>query len=424
MNSEMAVLGSLILDIDSMEKIAPFITEECFSETKNRIVFRTLNTMYHGGIAVDLLTISEQINKDGNQHIVTNSYIAMLTSAIPTAANIEYYAAEVREAYIRKRMREIGITLAESADDKTKNTDALIEMAEKKVFELNEAQTGQYTHISVPLLPAVELIEKYRDARGKYLGIPCGLSAVDDITSGFQEEDLIVVGARASIGKTAFALTMAGNIAKERPVGFFSLEMSGKQIALRLISMYGRIPNMKIRTGKMDHVDFNRMTDAGDFICSGKMFIYDKANASITDIKAKARRMRKRDGVEIIFVDYIGLITPENRELPRHEQISSICKELKGLARELKIPIIGLAQINRMGEGKKPCLAELKDSGSLEEDADIVMLLHRERENQDNDKLTDLIIAKHRNGPTGNINLWFVSDITKFETYDWKSEKQ
>jgi replicative DNA helicase len=330
---------------------------------------------------------------------------------------VEYYAAQVRETYIRKQLHKIGSRLVETSGDKSKDTNELIEKAERLIFEMNEIQTGQYTHASVPLMSAVDLIEEYHNRKGGYLGIPCGLKAVDDILSGFQPEDLIVIGARASIGKTALAMTMAANMAKVRPVGFFSLEMSATALLVRLVSMYGRIPNNRIRYGMMDKKDFDGLHRAGNEITNGQLYIYDHANAGIMDIKAKARRMKKREGVEAIFVDYIGLIQPDRRDLPRHEQISSVCKELKNLAREIRVPVIALAQLNRLAEGKKPGLSELKESGALEEDADVVMLLHREREEEGNSRLTEVNIAKHRNGPTDKVPLIYLPQFTRFETY-------
>ena len=413
---EEAVLGALIQDIEAMDRVERILTDDCFAAKKTRIVYQALRKMYSDGEAVDLLTLHSRLERDGQLENVDGVYISELTSVVPTAANVEYYAEQVREAHVRKELKKIGTRLVETSDDRTKKTDELIEKAERLIFEMNEIQTGQYVHASVPLMPAVDLIEEYHRKKGDYLGIPCGLKDIDDMLSGFQPEDLVVIGARASIGKTALAMSMAANIAKDRPVGFFSLEMSSRALLIRLISMYGRIPNTRIRYGMMNRQDFDGLDRAGNIINSGNLYIYDHANAGIMDIKAKARRMKKRDGMEIMFVDYIGLITPDRRDLPRHEQISSVCKELKNLAREIRVPVIALAQLNRLAEGKKPSLAELKESGALEEDADVVMLLHRER-GLEGDQLTEVHIAKHRNGPTGGVQLMYLPQYTRFEQY-------
>ena len=416
-NIEEAILGALLQDIDAFDRVEKIITEDCFTSRKTRTLYKMLRSMFVAGEAVDLLTLHARLERDGLLGDIDAGYIASLTTIIPTAANVEYYATQVKEVYVRKALKKIGTQLVDNSEDMTKKTDELIEKAERLIFEMNEIQTGQYVHASVPLFPAVDLIEAYHRNPGGYLGIPCGLHDLDEILSGFQAEDLVVIGARASIGKTALALTMAANIAKDKPVGFFSLEMSSRALLIRLISMYGRIPNTRIRHGMMTKPDFDSLDRAGNIIQAGKMYIYDKANASISDIKAKARRMKKREGVEIIFVDYVGLITPDDRSAPRHEQISTICKDLKNLAREIRVPIIALAQLNRLAEGKKPGLAELKESGALEEDADIVMLMHRERGVEGENLYTEVNIAKHRNGPTCAVSLVFLPQFTKFEAY-------
>ena len=417
MNSQAAVLGALIQDIDAMERVEKILTPETFPGTRDREIYNILRKMYSNGEAVDLLTLYNKIQEEGKQNLITSPYIAKLTSVVPTAANVEYYAANVREEYIRKRLKKIGSSMIESSDDKSKKTDEIIEKAERLIFDMNEIQTGQYQHASVSLIPAVNLIEEYHKQKGGYLGVPCGIKPIDELLSGFQNDDFIVIGARASIGKTALALTMAANMAKERPVGFFSLEMSTKTLLVRLISMYGRIPNNRIRYGLMNHEDFDRMHTAGNEITNGQLYIYDHANAGIMDIKAKARRMKKREGIEAIFIDYIGLIQADRPDIPRHEQISSVCKELKNLAREIRVPVIALAQLNRLAEGKKPGLSELKESGALEEDADIVMLLHRERDSEAETQKTEINIAKNRNGPTGRVPLVFISKYMRFEVY-------
>jgi replicative DNA helicase len=417
MRADQAVLGALIQDIDAMERVETTLTADNFPGRRERQTYELLRKMYSDGESVDLMTLHHRIETEGMLEDLDASYIASLTSTVPTAANVEYYAAQVREEYIRKQLHKIGLRLVETSEDKSKDTNEIIEKAERLIFEMNEIQTGQYTHARVPLKSAVDLIEEYYNRKGGYLGIPCGLKAVDDVLSGFQPEDLIVIGARASIGKTALAMTMAANMARERPVGFFSLEMSARALLVRLISMYGRVPNNRIRYGMLSESDLDGIHKAGNDITDGKLYIYDQPNASIMDIKAKARRMKKREGIEAVFVDYIGLIQPDRRDLPRHEQISSVCKELKSLAREIRVPVIALAQLNRLAEGKKPGLSELKGSGALEEDADVVMLLHRERGEEGNERETELNIAKHRNGPTDKVPLIYLPHYTRFESY-------
>ena len=273
-------------------------------------------------------------------------------------------------------------------------------------------------------MPAtLEVIETHIRNRDAYTGIPSGFTDLDNMTSGFQNSELIIIGARPSIGKTALALSMSQNIAVERkiPTGFFSLEMSCQQIGQRLLSQEARIPSQKLRSGMLKMDDLQRLQDAASRCYESPFYVVDSPNMKLLDLRAIARQMVLQYQVKIIFIDYLTLVTSENTTIPRHEQIAEISRSLKSLARELAIPVVALSQVKRDAEGQRPTLADLRESGSIEQDADVVMFLHRDRRHETDQEErspvqdTELILSKQRNGPIGDIHIAYLPSYTKFE---------
>ncbi|MBA7540273.1 Replicative DNA helicase [subsurface metagenome] len=269
----------------------------------------------------------------------------------------------------------------------------------------------------------IEVIEKLFHNSGDYIGVPSGFSSLDSYTAGFQNAEFIVIGARPSVGKTALALTMAGNMSIKNhiPVGFFTLEMSSMALMQRLLSSEARLKSHALRSGILKPSDFHKLTEAAGKIYEAPLYIEDSPNLKLLDLRAQARRMRSQHKVSIIFIDYLTLIGSEHQDMPRHEQIAEISRSLKALARELNIPVVALSQVSRESEGKRPSLANIRESGSIEQDADVVIFLHRERQpDTDGSDIprnirTEVIIAKQRNGPVGTIELAFIPEYTKFE---------
>ncbi|MDR1374757.1 MAG: DnaB-like helicase C-terminal domain-containing protein, partial [Treponema sp.] len=272
--------------------------------------------------------------------------------------------------------------------------------------------------------PAIESIEKFYNSIERYTGIPSGFDALDALTSGFQASEFIIIGARPSVGKTALALSMAANMSihNKKSIGFFSLEMSGLSLIKRMISSESGVAAEKIRTKLLKPSDFQSITDAAGRIYDAPFYIVDMPGMTLMDLRTQARRLRSQEKVEIIFIDYLGLIVSENSRLPRYEQFAEISRSLKSLARELAIPLVALSQLRRDAEGKQPTLADIRESGSIEQDADVILFLHRDREsdkkaggaNQGNDIKTELIVAKQRNGPVGIVDIAFVPSFAKF----------
>ena len=309
--------------------------------------------------------------------------------------------------------------------DETVDVRNIIEEAEKDIFELiDTGHSGSYVAIKEIIPKTIDAIEKLYHTKESYTGVPTGFPELDNLTKGFQPSELIIIGARPSVGKTALALTMAANISikYKKPVGFFTLEMSGQALTQRLVSSEARLDFSRLRSGLLRPADFHNLTEAAGKIYEAPLYIEDTPNLRLLDLRALARRMRSKQKVEIIFIDYLTLISSESRSMQRHEQIAEISRSLKALARELDIPVIALSQVKREVQGGRPTLADIRESGSIEQDADVVIFLHRKMK-IDRDATeevteieTELSIAKQRNGPVGTLKIAFIPKYTKFES--------
>lgn len=423
--AEKAVLGAILLRNDCFDDVTRILSETDFSGSRNRLIFRAVGELLDQGAGVDLLTLADNLRDKGFLKKVGADYVAHLTSVVPTAANVEYYAQVVRDESVRRTVNFAVGRLVEKISDPGLEVAEVVEEAERVIFEVNQQRAGDYVKIDSVLGKAMDRVEEYVNTKGALTGIPSGLAEIDSMTGGFQDGEMYVVGARASIGKTAFALTAAQNIMKLRPVGFFSLEMSNEMLGVRLLAMEGRVDSHKIRSGFLSFDDVHKLTGGASRMYGKGLYLYDQPNARIADIKSKLRRMVSRDDVKIAFIDYVGLVKPEKRDIPRHEQVSIVSKELKQMARELNIPLVVLAQLNRLAEGRRPNLSELKESGALEEDADCVILLHRERNDEEAMVVpVEAHILKQRNGPLGMVEIAFHKRYTRFENLAREREEK
>ncbi|MBO7517461.1 MAG: replicative DNA helicase, partial [Spirochaetia bacterium] len=311
------------------------------------------------------------------------------------------------------------------AFDDTVATGTMMESAERKIFDITEKHhSSDYKSVSSLVSPAFDLIQYRMGTKADCTGIPSGYSDLDSLTNGFQNSELIVIGARPSKGKTALALSMAANMAGryKKRVGFFSLETDGMALMQRLLAGEAHVNSHRIQSGFLSDREFTKLGVAGDVIYESPMFICDTPNMRLIDLRTEARKLRAKEKIEIIFIDYIGLISSDNKDLPRHEQVAEISRSLKQLARELKIPVIVLAQVKREVKEDKPSLSDLRESGSIEQDADLVLFLHDAKKKEEKDeqdvsagKEVDVIIAKNRNGPIGEVKLMFLPAYTRFE---------
>ncbi len=426
--AEQAALGALLLDPDAVPHILRYLRPDDFYVNANKNVFAAIVSLFEKGQKADLITLADEMRVLGSlDQSGGPAYIAKLTDSVPSSANMEYYAKIVQECSIRRNLLRLAADISQKAHDESIDTGMLLDELQESIFEVNQdRQTVSYRSVREIVPDAMKMIEELAKNKNQYTGVPSGYAELDSMTSGFQDSELIIIGARPSVGKTAFALNIASHVAlRERmPVCFFSLEMSDLSLTYRILSSEARIDSEKVKSGLIKPSDIQSLMDAASRIYDAPMYIVDVPNIKLLDLRSLARRMKSEKDVKIIFIDYITLITHENSDLPRWEQISSISRSLKALARELRIPVVALSQLKREAEGKQPSLTDLRESGSIEQDADLIMFLHREREiDKRKDERspytpTDLLVAKHRNGPVGKVGLLFFNKITRFESLE------
>lgn len=423
LEAERAVLGALLLDWSAFSNVISILQSDRFYSYQNRLIYDAMISLFRQNTHGDTLTLINELTKNKKlEEAGGAAYIAALTDTVPTSANVEYYAQIVLDAATRRDLIRMADEIKATSFDAGRESRLILEEAEKKIFSLSERNETVEVHEAKNLIrETLDLIEERYNKREAFTGIPCGIGKLDSMTSGFQNEELIILGARPSIGKTAMALSMMQYITidKKIPCGFFSLEMSYQMIGQRLLSQESRVPGSKLRSGMFSMSDFQKLQDAAGRIYNAPLFIVDQPNMQLLDLRALARRLVVEKGVKIIFIDYIGLVSTENPGAPVYEQQSEVSKSLKALARELGVPIVALCQVARDAEGNEPNLAQLRGSGSIEQDADVVMFLHRERlKSEEPAQEAKLIVAKQRNGPTGDVKLTYLPSYTKFENRD------
>ncbi|MBR1639634.1 MAG: replicative DNA helicase [Treponema sp.] len=419
--AEQAVLGAILLNWAAMADVVSNLKADRFYSLQNQVIYEALQNLYSKNITGDTISLINELTSEGKLDKAGGpAYIASLTDTVPSAANIENYADIVMDRAARRDLIKLSDELKADSFDISKKSDNLLDSAEQKIFSL--AQKNETTEIYAAkdiMIKEIELIDARTKTKNKFTGVPTGFNRLDTYTSGFQKSELIIIGARPSIGKTAVALSMMQNIACEKgiPCGFFSLEMPYESIGMRLLAQEANVPMQKVRSGLLRISDIQKLQQAASKWYKAPLYVVDTPNMRLLELRAMARRMVKNHDIKIIFIDYIGLITTENPNAPVYEQMSEVSKSLKALARELEIPIVALCQVARDAEGNEPNLAQLRGSGSIEQDADVVMFLHRDRlKDGDMTEAQDakLILAKQRNGATGDIPILFIPPYSKF----------
>lgn len=436
LEAEQATLGAMLLNWESVNEVVLYIRSSHFYDQRNQIIFDSLVHLSESSVKGDMLTLIDDLTKRGKLDAAGGvSYISSLTDMVPTSANIDYYAGIVLDQAIRRNLIRISSEIKSDSFDETRDSRKILEEAEQKIFKLTDTnENSSIYEIKDVITPTIELIDMRYKQKGNFSGIPSGITELDSMTGGFQDSEMIIVGARPSMGKTALALSMMQHIAIDNkiPCGFFSLEMSRTQICQRLLSQIARIQSRKIRDGILRLEDFAAIQNAAGMCYESPLYIVDTPNMKLLDLRTMARRMKALYDVKIIFIDYIGLISSENEDAPVYEQQSAVSKSLKNLARELEIPVVVLCQVARSAEGKEPGLNELRGSGSIEQDADVVIFIHGERKGKKADGDEDgeynpvqerkLVIAKQRNGPIGDVPVLFIASYTKFENMSKEHE--
>ena len=428
--AEQSLLGGLLLNNRAWDEIADLVSEADFYRRDHRMIFNASRQLIERGDPCDVITLSEWLESQGQLNDTGGlAYLGTLAKDTPSAANIRAYAKIVRENSVLRQLTEVGTEIANSAYfTEGRDSVALLDNAEQLVFRIAEEGTARgpgFASIKDLLTKAVDRIDELFHQDNPLTGIATGFTDIDDMTAGLQASDLIIVAGRPSMGKTAFAMNIAEHAAIRdgRAVAVFSMEMSGEQLAMRLMSSLGRIDQTKVRTGKLDDDDWPRLTSAVSILSEAPLFIDDTPALSPTELRARARRLKREHNLGLIVIDYLQLMqVPGNKE-NRTGEISEISRSLKALAKELKVPVIALSQLNRSLEqrpNKRPVMSDLRESGAIEQDADVIMFIYRDEvydEDSPDKGTAEIIIGKQRNGPIGVRRLTFLGKHTRFENF-------
>jgi replicative DNA helicase len=422
--AETSVLGAMILDKVAVAQALEHLDDDCFYISSHRMIFKAMKQLFEANKMIDVITLAEELRRMNYlEEAGGQVYLTELIYAVPTAANVEYHVKIVLEkALLRKLIETATALIAESYDEKWDVND-ILDRAERKIFEISQHRVGEgFVSIKKILKSAFELIEALHLRKGGVTGIETGFIEIDQLTAGLQNSELIVIAGRPSMGKTSFALNLSQFAAIERsiPVAIFSLEMSRDQVVQRLLCSEARVDGSKLRTGYLSESDWPKLANAAGILADAPIYIDDSASITILEMKAKARRLKSEVNLGLIIIDYMQLIQGPKGSENRQQEIAAISRSLKALAKELKIPVIALSQLSRapeMRKDRRPTLADLRESGAIEQDADVVIFLYRSEqyERTGTKDVAEIIIGKQRNGPTGMIELFFRKECTTFE---------
>ncbi|MCM3597263.1 MULTISPECIES: replicative DNA helicase [Bacillaceae] len=423
--AEQAVLGAIFLEPASLITASEILIPEDFYRASHQKIYNVMLKLADKGEPVDLVTVTSEL-ADANllEEIGGVSYLSDLANAVPTAANIEYYGRIVEEKSILRRLIRTATTIAQDGYSREDEVDVLLNEAEKNIMEVSQRKNaGAFQNIKDVLVQTYDNIELLHTRKGDITGIATGFTELDRMTAGFQRNDLIIVAARPSVGKTAFALNIAQNVATktDENVAIFSLEMGADQLVMRMLCAEGNINAQNLRTGNLTPEDWGKLTMAMGSLSDSGIFIDDTPGIRVSEIRAKCRRLKQESGLGMILIDYLQLIQGSGRNKDnRQQEVSEISRTLKSLARELKVPVIALSQLSRgveQRQDKRPMMSDIRESGSIEQDADIVAFLYRDDyydKESENKNIIEIIIAKQRNGPVGTVSLAFVKEYNKF----------
>ena len=438
---EESVIGAMMIEKDAFNTVADLLRPESFYADKHRFIFEAIRSLAAKEAPVDVLSVAEELKRSGKLELAGGIiYLSELTRRVASAAHLHYHAQIVAQKATARDLITMACQIEEKGYDETQDVDDLVEEATAKIFEISQrAQKRDVTHIYPVISEAFERMHKAAKNDGNISGIPSGFNALDKITSGWQKSDLVIIAARPAMGKTAFVLSMAKNMAVDFkvPVAIFSLEMSNVQLVNRLIMNVCEIEGSKIRNGRLTQSEWDRLENQINVLREAPIYVDDTPGLSVYELQSKARKLVKEHGIQIIIIDYLQLMNAHGRSFgSREQEVSIISRNLKGLAKELDIPVIALSQLSRAVEkrdssnsnvdGKKPLLSDLRESGAIEQDADMVCFIHRpeyyklydDGNGKDLRGLGQIIVAKHRNGATDEIWLRFIGKYTRFQNED------
>jgi replicative DNA helicase len=430
LEAEKSVLGAILIHNEAFNHAAELIDSRDFFRDAHRRIFDKMVALSERNEPIDLITLKDELQRAGElEEVGGPAYIASLADGVPRSANVEHYARIVKEKATLRRLIHSANRILADAYQAEDDADLILDGAEKAIFEIAEDRIREGF---VPLRDLVQssfaTIEKLQQHKGLVTGVPTGFVDLDEMTSGLQPSDLVLVAARPSMGKTSFVLNVAQHIGTQTDmtVGLFSLEMSKEQLFMRMLTSEARIDAHRFRGGYLNEKDYGRLSHALGTLAEARVFIDDSASIGVLEMRAKARRLQAEHGLHLLIVDYIQLMQGRGRFESRQQELASISRSLKGLAKELKIPIVALSQLSRAPETRsdhRPQLSDLRESGALEQDADLVMFIFREEQyrsddgqpNQETEGMAEIIVGKQRNGPTGTVKLAFIKEHTRFE---------
>jgi len=425
LEAEMAVLGSMLIDEEAISVAVELLTKDYFYKDTHKKIFEAISDLYSANKPVDLITLTDELKRNGALDEVGGaSFLTLLVNSVPTAANITHYANIVKEKSILRILISNATRIVTMCYESDGNVDEVVDSAERFIFEVSDRRPqSTYLHLKEIIKDSIETIDRLYQNKAHVTGIPSGFIDFDTKTSGLQHSDLIVIAGRPSMGKSAFALSIAeyAGVVEKIPLAFFSLEMSKEQLVQRMLCAHAKVDAHKVRTGYLATSDWPRLTAAAGKLSEAPIFIDDSPAISVMELRAKARRLKAHQGIQLIVLDYLQLMRGSANSENRQQEISDISRSLKALARELNVPIVAISQLSRAVESRtdhRPQLSDLRESGAIEQDADVVVLILREEyynPTPDNQGSAEIIIAKQRNGPVGSIKLSFIKEYTRFE---------
>lgn len=428
--AEQSILGSILIDNSNVYQVLEILDPDDFYRDTHKKIYRAILDLFERGTAIDLITLSDELKRrEQLDEVGGPAYLAQLTDIVPAAINVSHYARIVREKSILRRLISISLTIAQKGLEDVKDVDDFLDEAEKEIFRISEQRIKKaYFDLKSVAPSVINIIMKRMKNKNYVTGVPTGFKDLDNLTSGFQPSNLIIIASRPSVGKTALGVNIALNTAIKSgiPVGFFTIEMSKEEIVKRMLCVHAKIDSQKLTSGYLSEKEANELIAASKELEKAPIFIDDTSNISVLELRAKARRLKAEHNVGIIFVDYLQLIQGPKNVDTREQEISHISRSLKALSKELDIPVVAMAQLSRQVEknpNKRPRLADLRESGAIEQDADFIAFLYREETKEAQESpavLTEVIIGKNRNGPTDVVKLVFFKKFTRFEDHTGK----
>ena len=429
--AEASILGAILIDKDSISEVIDFIRPEFFYKDNHAFIFESMMALFEKHEPIDLVTVTAELKKMGKHKVIGGAgYLTELTNIVPTSANIEYYAQIVSDHFIKRSLIDVSARITSQTFAGRNDTKQLLDMAESEIMAIAQRRTRRdFINIKDALAESFDRLDELHKKGTNLRGIPSGFYDLDNKLAGMQESNLLILAARPAQGKTALALNMAQylTVHEKIPVGIFSLEMSKEELVDRLLVSQADVDAWRLKTGRLSDEDFTRLSEAMGELAEAPLFIDDTPGINIFEIRTKARRLQMMHGVKLIILDYLQLIDPGRRFDSRVQEVSIISQSLKNLARELHIPVLAVSQLSRAVEHrgeKKPQLADLRESGSIEQDADVVMFIYKEESDVKNweQQVVKLLVAKHRNGPGGEIELIFKGDRIRFYSVEKNKE--